>query len=55
MTFFMFMNAFYEIFTTSVLEVEKAMAPHSSTLAWKNPMDRGAWWGSLGLQRVGHD
>ena len=21
----------------------KAMAPHSSTLAWKNPMDRGAW------------
>ena len=20
------------------------MAPHSSTLAWKNPMDRGAWW-----------
>ena len=23
---------------------EKEMAPHSSTLAWKNPMDRGAWW-----------
>ena len=23
--------------------VEKAMAPHSNTLAWKNPMDRGAW------------
>ena len=22
---------------------EKAMATHSSTLAWKNPMDRGAW------------
>ena len=20
------------------------MAPHSSTLAWKNPMGRGAWW-----------
>ena len=20
------------------------MAPHSSTLAWKNPMDGGAWW-----------
>ena len=19
------------------------MAPHSSTVAWKNPMDRGAW------------
>ena len=23
--------------------LEKAMAPHSSTLAWKNPMDGGAW------------
>ena len=23
--------------------VEKAMASHSSTLAWKNPMDGGAW------------
>ena len=22
---------------------EKAMAPHSSTLAWKYPMDGGAW------------
>ena len=20
------------------------MAPHSSTLAWENPTDRGAWW-----------
>ena len=25
------------------LHSEKAMAPHSITLAWKNPMDRGAW------------
>ena len=25
------------------LRLEKAMAPHSSTLAWKNPMDGGAW------------
>ena len=24
--------------------LEKEMATHSSTLAWKNPMDRGAWW-----------
>ena len=24
--------------------MEKAMATHSSTLAWKNPMDGGAWW-----------
>ena len=23
------------------------MAPHSSTLAWKNPMDRGAWWATV--------
>ena len=23
--------------------LEKEMATHSSTLAWKNPMDRGSW------------
>ena len=23
--------------------LEREMAPYSSTLAWKNPMDRGAW------------
>ena len=23
--------------------LEKEMANHSSTIAWKNPMDRGAW------------
>ena len=23
------------------------MAPHSSTLAWKNPMDEGAWWAAV--------
>ena len=35
---------------------EKEMAIHSSILAWKNLMDRGAWrLHSLGLQRVGHD
>ena len=26
---------------------EKAMANHSSTLAWKNPMDGGAWWAAV--------
>ena len=26
---------------------EKATAPHSSTLAWKNPMDGGAWWAAV--------
>ena len=24
--------------------LEKKMATHSSILAWRNPMDRGAWW-----------
>ena len=23
------------------------MAPHSSTLAWKNPMDGGTWWAEV--------
>ena len=23
------------------------MAPHSSTLAWKNPMDSRAWWAAV--------
>ena len=23
--------------------LEKSMATHSSILAWRNPMDRGAW------------
>ena len=27
--------------------LEKEMATHSSTLAWKNPMDRGAWWATV--------
>ena len=24
-----------------------SVAPHSSTLAWKNPMDGGAWWAAV--------
>ena len=24
--------------------LEKSMAIHSSTFAWRIPMDRGAWW-----------
>ena len=27
--------------------LEKEMAPHSSTLAWKNPMDGGAWQATI--------
>ena len=37
--------------------LEKAMATHSSILAWKSPMDREAWWATVhgvGL-RVGHN
>ena len=35
---------------------EKAMATHSSTLAWKIPwMEEPGGLQSMGLQRVGHD
>ena len=27
--------------------LEEAMATHSSILAWKNPMDRGACWATV--------
>ena len=33
--------------------LEKEMATHSSILAWKNPMDRGAWQTTvLGVVRI---
>ena len=36
--------------------LEKEMATHWSILAWKNPMDRGAWWATVhGVARVRHD
>ena len=36
--------------------VEKEMAPHSSTLAWKIPwMEEHGGLQSMGSQRVGHD
>ena len=32
------------------------MATHSSALAWKNPMGRGAWWATVhGIARVKQD
>ena len=35
---------------------EKAMAPHSSTLAWKIPwMEEPGGLQSMGSRRVGHD
>ena len=37
-------------------ELEKAMAPHSSTLAWKIPwMEEPGRLQSMGLRRVGND
>ena len=36
--------------------LEKEMAPHSSTLAWKTPwMEEHGRLQCMGLQRVGHD
>ena len=32
------------------------MATHSSILAWRIPVDRGAWWATVhGVAGVGHD
>ena len=31
-------------FTFHFHALEKEMATHSSVLAWRIPMDRGAWW-----------
>ena len=35
----------------------KEMATHSSIVAWKNPVDRGAWWATVHgvIQRVRHN
>ena len=36
--------------------MEKAMAPHPSTVAWKIPwMEEPGWLQSMGLLRVRHD
>ena len=36
--------------------LEKDMVTHSSILAWKNPMDRGAWQATVhGVARAGHN
>ena len=36
--------------------LEEGMATHSSSLAWRIPMDRGAWWATVhGVARMGHD
>ena len=39
-----------------LLTLEEGMATHSSILAWRISMDRGAWWATVhGLQKVRHD
>ena len=38
----------------SGIYLEEEIATHSSTLAWKNPMDRGAWWVTVHGVRAGH-
>ena len=41
---------------SNLLEAEKAMAPHSSTLAWKIPStEEPGRLQSMGSLRVGHD
>jgi len=36
--------------------LEKKMATHSSILAWRIPLTRGAWQATVhGVTRVGHD
>ena len=43
-------------YTVLVSKLEKAMAPHSSTLDWKIPwMEEPGGLQSMGLLRVGHD
>ena len=45
-----------KIFVLYYTHVEKAMAPHSSTLAWKIPwMEEPGGLQSMGSLRVGHD
>jgi len=44
------------IMLTYSLYMEKEMATHSSILAWRTPMDRGAWRATVHrVTKVGHD
>ena len=54
--FFFFFWAIVLFASPYVLFPEKAMAPHSSTLAWKIPwMEEPGGLQSMGSLRVGHD
>ena len=47
---------FMVVMVETVPSVEKEMAPHSSTLAWKIPwMEEPGRLQSMGSRRVGHD
>ena len=53
---FKFHCSFLPISALLVTETEKAMAPHSSTLAWKIPWtEEPGGLHSMGSRRVGHD
>ena len=46
----------YNLYTTRLLDLEKAMAPHSSTLVWKIPWtEEPGRLQSMWSLRVGHD
>jgi len=53
------LSAVWEIWVQSLgweYPLEECMATHSSILAWRIHMDRGAWQATVhGSQRVGHD
>ena len=51
-----FFLSFLVFVASLVLIMEKAMAPHSSTLVWKTPwVEEPGRWQSMESQRVGHD
>ena len=46
----------FHFYPSIPIRLEKAMAPHSSALAWKTPwMEEPGGLQSMGLRRVGHD
>ena len=55
--FFPFSNPYtFSLYWYYCKVLEKAMAPHSSTLAWKIPwMEKSGGLQSMGSLRIGHD